>query len=263
MVSVGASVDVLFGIIEGERTTEFDRTTLRTVNVEDATRLAGVTGTFGGHFAFADVLQQDDALSLGAAVALPTTLSGTRVLTRGEGRDLSPDTLASVDGDVTLPWRGRLGVAYQPNPRWTLTADGLYEPWSTFDSSFGRESPFNRRFPQGGVGTLTDRWRVSLGAEFLPGLDDPLSGFFANVAYRLGGYTEHLYVRPDGETSLQTYALTGGFSFPTALAGTRIDLNLEAGSRGTTDAGFVRDNFFRVALYVNFGERWFRERKLR
>ena len=262
-VSVGASVDVLFGIVESVRSTNFDNPSVRTVTVSDGNRLVGVTGTFGSHFSFADVLQQDDALSIGAAVALPTTLNGTRTLTRGEGRDLVPDTLAFTDGEVSLPWRSRLGVAYQPNVRWTFTADGLYEPWSTFESTFRQESRFNGAFPSGGAGTLTDRWRLSVGAEVLPGAGDPLSGFFANVAYRLGAYTERLYVRPDGTTSLHTYAVTGGFSFPTTLSGTRIDLNLEAGTRGTTERNFIRDRFFEVALHVNFGEQWFRERKLR
>jgi hypothetical protein len=59
------------------------------------------------------------------------------------------------------------------------------------------------------------------------------------------------------------YAVTAGFSLPTSLSGTRIDLNLEAGTRGTTDGTLVRDNFYRVALHVNFGERWFQERRLR
>jgi hypothetical protein len=262
-VSVGASVDVLFGIVESVRSTSFGNTSIRTVTVSDGTRLVGVTGTFGGHFSFADVLQDDDALSVGAVAALPTTLTGTRTLTRGEGQDLVPDTLASADGEVTLPFRGRLGVAYQPSGRWTFTADGLYEPWSTFGSTFGQTSRFSGPFPVGGEAALTDRWRVSLGAEVLPGATDPLSGFLSNVAYRLGAYTERLYVQPDGATALRTYAVTGGFSFPTALSGTRIDLTLEAGSRGTTEGNFVRDTFFGVGLHVNFGERWFRERKLR
>jgi len=273
-VSVGASADVLFGIVETERTTSFDdNPSLRTVSISDATRLVGVSGTVGSHLSFADVLRPDDALSVGAALALPASLSGTRVLTRDENRDLVPDTLGAMDGEVTLPWRSRLGVSYQPNSRWIFTVDGLYEPWSTFGSTFGQSGSFQTSFPIGrtpqgedtiaGEELLTDRWRLSVGAEVVPGTDNPLSGFFANTAYRLGAYTEHLYVRPDAATSLQTYAVTAGFSFPTSLSGTRIDLNLEAGTRGTTTGSFVRDNFYGVSLHVNFGERWFRERKLR
>ncbi len=262
IISVGASLNVLFGIVEKERSTEFDDPTFRNVSVSDATRLSGVTGTIGGHLTFADVLREDDVLAIGTAIALPTNLNGTRTLTQGEGRNLTQDTLESAGGEVSLPWRSRLGVAYQPNQAWTLTLDGLYEPWSTFSSSFGT-GEFNRGFPDGGDATLTDRWRISAGMEVIPGAGNPLSGFFSNVGYRLGVATERLYVKPRQKQTLQSYIATGGFSFPTSLPGTRIDLNFKAGTRGTTDASLVRDNFYGVSLHINFGERWFQQRKLR
>ncbi len=270
MLSVGASVDVVFGILERERSTEFERSSFRNLTVSDQTRLAGISGTIGAHLAFADVLREDDALSLGASVSLPTTLTGTRVLTRGEGRNLRPDTVQapdgkeSFDGEVSLPWRSRLGVVYQPSERWAFTVDGLFEPWSTFSSDFGGSAPFQDSFPVGGEQTLTDRWRLSLGTEVIPAGEDALSGYFANIAYRLGVYTERLYVRPpNANADVQTYAVTGGFSLPTSLSGTRIDINFRAGRRGTTDNNLVRDDFYGVALHINFGERWFRKRKLR
>ncbi len=261
--SLGASMDVLFGILQKKRSTEFNNVTFRNLTVSDDTRLLGITGTVGGHFAFTSVFLEEDVLSLGASAALPTTLSGTRVFTRDEGRDLTPDTLQSLDGEVSLPFRGQAGIAYQPNSRWTFTADGLYEPWSNFSATFGTAGPFDNTFPVKGPQSLTDRWRISVGTELLPAGENSLSGYFANVAYRLGVYTERMYVRPDGQTDLQTYAVTTGFSLPTSLSGTRIDLNLRAGRRGTTENALVQDTFFGVALHINFGERWFRERKLR
>jgi hypothetical protein len=262
---VGASVDVIFGILERRRSTTFDQTDgLQDARVSDETRLAGVGGTFGAHLALADVLQSDDALSIGAAVSLPTTLNGKRVLTVSENRDVSSDTLSGpIDGDVSIPWRGQLGVAYQPDDRWTITVDGLYEPWSSFSSSFSTTTSLAERFPAGGEETLTDRWRVSAGTEFMPAGDDQFTGYFQRVAYRLGAYTERLYVQPDGTTNLHTYAVTGGLSLPTALSGTRIDLNLHAGTRGTTKDALVRDRFYGVSLHINFGEEWFQKRKLR
>jgi len=265
---VGASVDVIFGIIESQRNTDFGQVPLRDIRLNDATRLAGVGGTVGAHLSFENVLASEDALSIGGALTLPTTLNGSRVLTRTESQSVSPDTIrangqSSFDGEVSLPWRSRLGVAYQPNARWTFTADGLYEPWSSFTSTFSDQEPFNRRFPVGGEDTLTDRWRISVGTQLLPAGSDQFSGYLANVAYRLGAYTEQMYVRPDGRSHVQTYAATAGFSLPTSLSGTRIDLNLEAGTRGTTEGPLVQDNFYRVALHVNFGERWFQERRLR
>jgi len=266
IVSVGASVDVLFGIIEKERSTEFVDPSFRNGSTADATRLSGVSGSLGGTLTFANVFREEDALSVGSSVALPSTLTGTRVRTKGQGRNLSQDTIASNSGNVSLPLRSRLGVAYKPNATWIFTLDGLYEPWSSFSSTFNsssQDAPFSGPFPDGGSNTLADRWRISGGVQIVPGANDPLSGFLSNTAYRIGAAMERLYVQPEGTRNLRSYAITGGFSFPTSLSGTRIDINLKAGTRGTTDASLVRDNYYGVAFHVNFGERWFQRRKLR
>jgi long-subunit fatty acid transport protein len=266
---IGASLDVLFGILESQRNTEFSGAPIRNVRLTDATRLTGVSGTVGAQLTLTDVLSTDDNLSLGGALSLPTTLDGTRVLTLAENQSVTPDTItapngqSSFDGEVSLPWRSRFGLAYQPNDRWTVTADGLYEPWSSFSSTFASGAPFSRRFPAGGERPLSNRWRISGGAEVRPAGSDQYSGFLANVAYRLGAYTEQMYVQPDAQTTLKTYAITGGFSIPTSIPGTRIDLNLEVGTRGTTTGSLVQDRFYGVSLHVNFGERWFQERRLR
>jgi len=263
-LSVGATADLLFGIIESRRRTQWpDTQALRDVIVSDGVQLSGLTSTLGAHLALADVLASDDALSVGASVTLPASLSGERYRTLDE--DLARDTLSVQRGDVTLPWAGRLGVSYQPNARWSFTLDGLFEPWSTFSTSFsssgGQTSP--ARFPVGGTRTLTDRWRLSTGAEVVPAGEDNLAGYFAQVAYRFGGYVEQMYVRPDGQTNLYEFAATAGVSLPTSLAGTRIDLNTTVGTRGTTSNTLVRDTFVGVSLHINFGERWFQRRKLR
>ena len=264
ILSVGASADLLFGIIESQRRTTWPNTqALRDVVLADGVQLSGFTGTLGGHLALADVLATDDALSVGASVTLPARLSGERFRTLDE--DLARDTLSSERGDVTLPWQGRLGVSYQPGPRWTFVLDGFFDPWSTFSSGFpvgtGETEP--ARFPVGGTSTLADRWRLSTGAEVVPAGEDELAGYFAQAAYRFGGYVEQMYVRPDRQTPLYEFAITAGVSLPTSLSGTRIDVNTIAGTRGTSSDALVRDLFVGGSLHVNFGERWFQRRKLR
>jgi hypothetical protein len=262
-LSVGASADLLFGIIESRRRTTWETGGLRNVVLSDGVQLSGLTGTLGSHLSLTDVFKSDDAFSVGASVTLPAALSGERYRTLNE--DLARDTLDSSRGEVTLPWQGRLGMSYQPNSKWTVVADGFYAPWSTFSTTFtGRgTSTVTAPFPLGGASTLTDRWRVSTGAQVVPAGTDRLAEYFSQVAYRFGGYVEHMYVQPDRQTDLYSYALTAGVSLPTALSGTRIDVNTIAGMQGTTSGSLVRDTFFGVSLHVNFGERWFQRRKFR
>jgi hypothetical protein len=264
VLRVGATADLLFGVIESQRRTTWENAqTLRDVLVSDGVQLSGLTTTIGSHLALADVFADDDAFSVGAAVTLPASLSGDRFRTLDE--DLARDTLSSRRGNVTLPLQARLGVSYQPNPTWTFVADGSFDPWSTASSDFsgGSADTSPVRFPVGGTATLADRWRLSTGAEVMPAGDDQLAGYFAQIAYRFGGYVEHMYVRPDQQTDLYESAVTAGVSLPTSLSGTRIDLNTRVGTRGTTSNSLVRDTFFGVSLHVNFGERWFTRRKLR
>lgn len=260
-LSVGASVDVIFGIIEEGRRTTFDNLNFAETNATDATRLSGVTGTFGALLTLADVFAGDDALSLGGSFTLPTTLSGTRVRTLNEG--LERDTLgSSIDGSVDIPWRAQFGLTYKPDERWTVVMNGHYEPWSTLSSTFDAATGPGS-FPVGGSDILTDRVRVSTGAELLPAGTDMLESYTARMAYRLGAYYEKSYVQPVAGTNINVFAVTGGVGLPTRLSGTRVDLNLEFGTRGTTDQDLVRDLFYGLSLNINVGERWFRERKLR
>lgn len=257
-LSVGANVSVLFGILEDARRTSFparpdlDRTSLAT-----STRMAGVTARLGALYTTTSLLQRNDQLAVGAALTLPATLHGTRVRTLGESLDR--DTLGTRQrGDTSIPLGASVGLAYWPNARWSLSAEGLYQGWSGFESDFGLPGATD-----GGPGALSDRVRAAAGVEFVPAGTDLLAPFLQRVAYRFGAYYDRSYVSPLADVDLQTLALTGGLGLPTLLPGTHLDINLEVGTRGTTDRGLVRDVFYRVTATVNIGERWFVKQKLR
>ena len=269
VLSVGVRADVIFGILEHQRRTTFSNQSFRPTTLATRTRLAGVTGTAGALLSLEDVLQGGDALSAGATFTLPTRLSGERVRTLGE--TLDRDTLATggsgggefeEEGSLTVPLSAALGLSYKPSARWTFVVDGRYEPWSNVENDFASSLP--------GFGALRDRVRASAGVGLLPAGEDQNETFFQRAAYRLGGYYEQSYVSAEtvfeGSSSsagVNALAATGGVSFPTPLYGTRIDVGIEVGTRGTTDDDLVRDLFYGVSLNVNLGERWFQRGKLR
>lgn len=257
-LSVGANVRVLFGILEDARQTTFpDDRAFAETDLVTATRLAGVSGRFGVLYSPSGILGERDELSVAATFTLPATLRGSRVRTIGESLDL--DTLGTrVRGSVKLPLGAALGLAYRPDDRWTFAVDGLYEPWSDFSSTFD--------FPGYAPGTtsgFTDRIRAAAGFEFLPAGNNLLEPYVERVSYRLGVTYDRLYVSPVPSVDLQTMSVTGGLGLPTLLPGTHLDLNLEVGTRGTTDHGLVHDVFYRFTATVNIGERWFQKQKLR
>ena len=260
-LQIGASADVVFGTEELLQRTEFDDRALYLETREArSTRLRGVTATLGAVATARKLRTDDDLLSVAASLTLPTSLSATRTVTLGESLDrdtlLTPTGARSVDGDARLPLALRGGVAYQTGGRWALAVDGLYEPWSGFESTL----PVGGFDESQGLDRLRDRWRVGGGVEVTPAGLDRRAGVARRTAYRLGGYAERgLYAPTDRDVT--TLALTGGLSVPNRLTGARFDLGFELGTRGSTEGVLVRDTFLKGTLTVNFGERWFVRRR--
>ena len=260
-LQLGASAEAIFGAEELLQRTQFDDNT-RYLQTREArsTRLRGLTATLGAVATLQKLRTDEDLLSVAASVTLPTSLDATRTVTLGESLDR--DTLLtaagerSVDGDARLPLVLRGGLAYQTGGRLALAVDGLYEPWSGFESTL----PVGGFDSGQGVDRLQDRFRVGAGVEVTPAGLDRRAGVLRRTSYRLGGYAERGLYAPT-ESDVTTLALTGGLSVPNRLTGARFDLGFELGTRGSTEGVLVRDTFLKGTLTVNFGERWFVRRR--
>lgn len=256
-LQVGASADVLFGTQEYLQRTSFDDPlSYLEPRQSESTRLRGVTATLGAVATARSLASDDDVLSVGASLTLPTSLSATRTVVLGESLDR--DTLvAGRDGDATLPLVARGGVTYRAGLRWLATAEALYEPWSGFESTL----PVGGFDPGDGTDLLRDRVRLGGGVELTPAGRELRDGVLRRSSYRLGGYAERGLYGPQDD-DVMTYALTGGLSVPNRFTGARIDLGFEVGTRGSTEGVLVRDTFVKGTFTLNFGERWFVRRRL-
>ena len=255
VLQLGASGDVIFGTEEDLQRTDFDDAGFVETRQSRATRLRGVTATFGAAATAQNLASDDDALTLGVALTLPTSLSTSRTVTLGQSLDR--DTLAaSVDGDATLPLLLRGGLTYRAGSRWLATADALYEPWTGFDSTL----PVGGYAPGAADNDLQDRFRLGGGVEVTPAGRDRRAGFLQRSAYRLGAYAERGLYAPSDQ-SVTTLALTGGVSVPNRFTGARFDLGFEVGTRGSAEDVLVRDTFVKGTFTLNFGERWFVRRR--
>jgi hypothetical protein len=255
-LSVGLRTDVIFGLIEDVQETVFQDARYVDAKVVRSTRLVGATVGLGGRLSLRGLLREDDFFNVGLTFDLPTTLNATRVL--AEGRGLTADTLSTeITGSTKIPLSIGLGVLYQPSAKLSLNADLRFEPWSNFSSDLSFPG-----FVAGGASNTDDRLRVSGGIEYFPAGRDLLASFLQRTAYRLGAFTESGYISPAAGQRVNSYGITSGMSLPTLNAGTRIDINLDVGTRGTATGSLVRDRYFRVGINVNFAERWFARRQL-
>ena len=255
-VQVGASVDAIFGSTEYLERTTFTQAGYQETRRALGTQYRGVTATVGAAGTVRKLSRDDDALTLGAALTLPARLDGDRTLTLGNSLDR--DTLAaSVSGEATIPLTLRAGLSYRSGTRWLATVEGLYEPWSGFESTL----PVGGFAPSSALDELQDRLRVGGGVEIVPSGRARNAPLLRRSSYRLGGYAEQGLYAPTG-ASVATLALTGGISLPTRITGARFDLGFEVGTRGSTDGVLVRDTFLKGSATINFGERWFIRRRL-
>ena len=255
-LSLGLSADYLFGITEESRRTTFASVTYTDTNISTSTRMRGLTATAGAIARFTDVFRDEDRLSMAGNMTFPTNIRANRTLTLGES--LNRDTLGTqVSGEMMLPNRIQGGISYSYEDRWTATVDLLYEPWENFESDLELAG-----YSPGESSTMRSRLRYSGGIELLPAGTNQLESYMARAAYRLGFFVDGLYAQPSSDTNVYARALTAGLSLPALRPGTRIDLTLQMGTRGSQKPGLVRDRFIGFSLTVNVGERWFIKRRL-
>ncbi|MEM1094451.1 MAG: hypothetical protein AAGJ10_07590 [Bacteroidota bacterium] len=251
MFSVGVSYDLLFGIMEDRQRTTFTTGGFTETSLSTSTQLSGSTATIGSLFTLTKIFRQDDAVTLGLAFTLPTSLTGERFSALGS--DFARDTLGTaVRAEVDLPSRLLYGLSYVYNTKWTFSVEGLYEPWSNFESNVSFPG-----FAVNGDQLFQDRTRFGAGFEFIPAPNEVFASFLEKARYRLGVYASTSYVTPTRGTDVNTLAITGGIGLPSLIPGTHLDINVEVGRRGVTDQNLVQDTFFSIGINANVGERWF------
>ncbi|MBN8587243.1 MAG: hypothetical protein J0L94_02860 [Rhodothermia bacterium] len=262
LVSVGAGLRLYTGQIDHIQRTSFDDVVNFTERLSTTnTRLYGMGSNFGVHFEKTKLgKKKNQEIGLGATLSLPTSLKTRRTRILGENEIV--DTLSvSSNFTTTLPRALTVGLAYRPNENVLIVADYLTEDWTGFKSglAFGGYNPAVATGNQ-----FQDRTRIGVGAEYVPAGRNFRDNYFMRAAYRIGVYTEGGYFKPISNQNyfLRTNALTAGVSLPTRKVGTTMDINVEVGMRGTTDYGLVRDLYFKMGLYLNFGEKWFQRFKI-
>ena len=256
-VSVGATGMGLFGAIEESQETNFENASYTRSILSSSTRLRGFSGSVGVLGSAKNLLRENDRVTVGMTYSFPVNLQADRVLTSGDPQER--DTLNSaITGDLSIPSSLAIGLHYRASSHVSVIADVLSQRWSGFSSTVTLPG----YVPDAAGNNIRDRVRLSGGVEWLPAGNDALAGYAARIAYRFGVFYDQSYISPSASMAIDAIGATGGLSLPTLVPGTRIDINLEVGQRGTTDNGLVKDRFFKIGLNVNVGERWFLKQRL-
>lgn len=207
------------------------------------------------------IKQPGARITFGAVFAAPMEINVSYDLLAETYRQLGTiedikDTVANqaaVPARISLPMMGGFGFAIKKDFKWMLQADYTVQMWKDF-RYFGTDI------------NLKNSQRITAGFQYQPKLAGRGS-FLSATQYRLGFRYYQTYLELNS-TRLTEMTVNFGMSFPLPYRVrfgepiSRVSLNVEAGQRGTTDGGLLKESFIRATLGITINDRWFMRYKL-
>jgi len=247
--TLGFNVSYLFGNIINDVTTTVEGTGSQAL-FEQLTRVRDY------HFEFGAQYQRDFAIDHNVAVGLVysprKSLLGHAEVTKYDiNADKEPEEVnyANLKGNAQLPETWGFGAAYTWRKRLTVEADYTYQPWSDVKLvNFDGFQP-NR---------FADRWRMSLGAQYI---HNPRGNYLQRIAYRAGGFYSQDYMMV-GDNHVREYGVSFGLGLPTVAGKTVINLGFDYRHRQAHPNPMLKENYFNIRLGINFNELWFFKNKI-
>ena len=99
-----------------------------------------------------------------------------------------------------------------------------------------------------------NNYRYGIGIEILPKIGSDKS-FWEGLTYRMGFSYDNSIFKLNDEY-VNNYAANVGVGIPLNNENA-IDVGVTVGTRGKANTGFVKDNYIKLSLGLNFGEFWF------
>jgi hypothetical protein len=115
----------------------------------------------------------------------------------------------------------------------------------------------NRTFTIDNV-EFKDAAKVKIGGFYIPNYNG-IRRYWQRVVYRGGMRFEGTGLVVNGE-DINEFGISFGVGLPSGKLFTNINLGVELGSRGTTNSGLIKENFFNTFLSLSLNDKWFEKR---
>ena len=145
--------------------------------------------------------------------------------------------------DTKIPFRFGAGFSFKLYDSYLFIADYLFQPWSECVEGNSKSN------------SLRDLRRFSLGFEYRD-QKSMLSGTFWEQIILRGGLSFEETKYEINSTGINQFSIHAGFGVPVGI-GNYIDFAFEYGMRGETGIKLFKENFYKAAVSINFGELWF------
>jgi hypothetical protein len=168
------------------------------------------------------------------------------------GLMLPIDTLKSASGEATirnidLPHYGGFGLSVGNYKKWMIGVNFDFK-----DALQGSDEIYD------GV-EFTKQQSISVGGYITPKYNSLMS-YWERITYRAGVNYEDTGLRIDG-TEIVDYSVNFGLGLPMKASASNVNIGGSYGSRGTTDNGLIKENYFTFNVSFSLSDKWFRKVK--
>jgi hypothetical protein len=169
-----------------------------------------------------------------------------------EGELFLPNDTLSLDKDkwnnktFELPLGIGIGASYVFNDKLTLAADYTMRQWG--DALFPDEDT-----------ETTNASYLNVGAEWVP-KERTATKYYQRIRYRAGFHYTNDYIKLNGY-QVKDFGMSFGLGLPLKRSNTSVNLVFEMGTKGTSQAGQMKEKYNRVTINFTMHEYWFIKRK--
>jgi hypothetical protein len=156
------------------------------------------------------------------------------------------ETRIANEGELIFPAKYGFGFTLQKSEQWLIGADYSWQNWSEF-RAFGRND------------SLQNTMQFSVGGEFTP-TSSMIASYWKRVKYRMGFRYNKTYLNLRNN-QINEFGISFGVGLPIPRSLSTFNLALEVGRSGTTAAGLIQNNFFKLTIGIAIWERWFVKNK--
>ncbi len=248
-LSIGAELAYSFGKIETDATI-FKTDVQYGSNELNTSKLSGLNFNTGliykSKFSKYDFVS---SASFAPSAKLTSNNSRTTVTVDGSGNQVFTAEPQIVENQtkVKLPSKFSFGSGIGVDKKWFVG----------FESTFQGKASYNTIYDNNA--TFENASKLSVGGYYVPKYNS-FTNYLAKVAYRAGFRHENTGLVVNSE-SIKDTAFTLGLGLPVGGSFSNINLGVEFGKRGTTNAGLIQENYMNFSVGLSFNDRWFVKRK--
>lgn len=242
-LSLGAEFNYAFGNVKELSFFDFNSSSIVNTYIRTENDLKGTYFKGGAVFELGYVFPKSivfDNLNIGFYYQAKYKLSS--YIDKISLTTLGLDTTGSAFSDVEMPESFGVGISKKIGRQLVLSSDIMFQKYSKFKST--------SLLP----GEYTDNFRVGAGFEIQP-LSETDKTFWESLYYR-GGFSYDNSIMKINNEQISNYSVSLGIAVPLNNEAA-VDFDVTVGTRGNTDLGYVKDNYIKFNLGLNFGEFWF------